>query len=143
MLLNRKTEYAMIALRFLVSQQRTDAAVSVLSIGERFNLPVILLSKIMQELKQNGYVASKKGRSGGYRLQRDLSKVSFISFLADMGEAVEMMTCVETDGALCAQYDVCELKSPLRNVQLLVIDALKNVSLLDALGVDGTTIAAA
>ncbi len=133
----------MIALRFLVSQRGGEPAVSVLSIAERFNLPVILLSKIMQQLKQQGYVESKKGRGGGYRLSRDLSKVGFVQFLSDLGEAVEMVTCIETDGSFCAQYDVCELKSPLRNGQMLVMDSLKNVTLRDALGVGNVTIEAA
>jgi len=135
LLLNRKTEYAMIALRHLAVHRPSAATLSVQSIADRFHLPVILLSKIMQQLKHLGYVQSKKGRSGGYVLSSELADISFVDFLAQMGETVEMVSCVEVGGKMCAQFEVCEIKAPIAGVQKVVLDAMSSISLEDALGV--------
>ena len=65
--LNRKTEYALLALAHL-SQMKDDGLAKVSEIAERFSIPPMLLSNVLQELKAQGYVGSTKGRLGGYSM---------------------------------------------------------------------------
>ena len=67
MLYSKPCEYAIRSLAFLASSRRTAGAEKI-ALAE--NIPVPVLSKILQELARKGLLESKRGPGGGFHLAR-------------------------------------------------------------------------
>ena len=82
--LSKKTDYALMALQYLASKG-ASGVVSARAIAERFDIPLDLLAKILQQLAHQGLVAARKGIHGGYQLARPALAIS----VADVAEAID------------------------------------------------------
>lgn len=87
MKLSSKSEYACLALIDLAEQYDRDLVKSE-DIARRKNIPKKFLNQILFILKNAGFVKSKRGSNGGYRLARVPSQIT-------IAEIVRLM-----DGAL-------------------------------------------
>jgi len=65
-----KGEYALLALFDLASHRRGEP-VKIASIAARQHIPQKFLELILSQLKQGGFVESRRGADGGYFLARD------------------------------------------------------------------------
>ena len=84
MRLGRASAYGLFALIY-VSQQGDDAPVQVQQIAESTGLPIEYLRKILQRLGRARMIRSERGRRGGFRLSKDVKKIT----LLDVVEAIE------------------------------------------------------
>jgi len=87
MKLSTRSEYACLALIDL-AQHREEGFVPTPLIAERQEVPRQYLEQILLILKRAGYVRSRRGTGGGYRLARDPASIS-------MAEVIRLL-----DGAL-------------------------------------------
>jgi len=85
--LSTKSEYACLALVDL-SKQYDKGLVKIEEIAKRQHIPKKYLEQILLLLKTSGYLKSKRGSEGGYRLSKHPAKIS-------VAEIVRLM-----DGAL-------------------------------------------
>ncbi len=69
-MLSMKAKYALKALIFMAQHQSTQTALPSKQIAEAENIPQKFLDNILQELRQNGVVESKRGIFGGYVLSK-------------------------------------------------------------------------
>jgi Rrf2 family protein len=93
--LSVKSEYACLALIDLV--ERYDQGLSkIAGIASRKKIPKKYLEQILLILNRNGYVSSRKGAEGGYRLAKAPDRIS-------LAEILRLM-----DGALAPVYSVSE-----------------------------------
>ncbi|MBI4132383.1 MAG: Rrf2 family transcriptional regulator [Candidatus Sungbacteria bacterium] len=72
--MRKRFDYAIALLGSLREQGGTFAGVG--TIAEALGLPRAYLEKVAQELKQAGWLESRKGPYGGYRLSKDGGQVS-------------------------------------------------------------------
>ncbi|RCK77693.1 MAG: Rrf2 family transcriptional regulator [Ignavibacteriae bacterium] len=72
---SRECEYAIQALIFLAKQER-NTWISIKDVAQQINIPQHFLGKIFQKLVQKGIVISQKGFSGGFKLTKDVNKIS-------------------------------------------------------------------
>ena len=70
----KRFDYALILLEYL--KQKKGGFVDVRSVAKESNLPGAYLEKVAQELKRAGWLESRKGAGGGYRLVKDPASVS-------------------------------------------------------------------
>jgi Rrf2 family protein len=117
--LNRKTEYALMALQYL---QRLPAGIRTSSrtVAKNCDISEGLLAKILQELRHEGLISSTRGAQGGYALAVNLSDFSFQWFLERFEGQVHLVDCAQTE--TCEKLGSCGLKGPM----LAVNDALRN-----------------
>lgn len=66
----QKTYYALRALLEL-ARQNGKGPLSIAAIGEAEDIPPQFLQVIMRELRQGGFVESRRGKDGGYLLNRN------------------------------------------------------------------------
>lgn len=79
MRLSRKCEYACLA---LVDLARYDKKlVKINEISQRQNIPKKFLEQILLILKGAGYVASRRGVNGGYKLAKDPDKITLAEII--------------------------------------------------------------
>ncbi len=112
MKLSTRSEYACLALIDL-AQHRDDGFVPTPLIAERQGVPRQYLEQILLILKRAGYVRSRRGTGGGYRLARDASSIS-------MAQVIRLL-----DGALAPVESVSRYfyePTPIsRNARLLAV----------------------
>jgi Rrf2 family iron-sulfur cluster assembly transcriptional regulator len=127
--LSKKTDYALMALQYLASKG-ASGVVSARAIAERFNIPVELLAKILQQLAHQGLVAAHKGIHGGYQLARPALAIS----VADVAEAIDgpmtLTACSHVD-VRCEQFATCTVRDPLWQVRERILSVLQTVTVAD------------
>jgi Rrf2 family protein len=142
--MNRTTEYALIALRYMSARSE---AVTAREIAERFGLPSEITAKTLQRLKDLELIRSIQGARGGYVLGRSLSDVTLSEFLTKVEGGAAMVQCaspppVETPNAHGAQVSShrgcefesrCEIQSFLGGVQSKVLGVLDGIRLSEVL----------
>jgi len=126
--LTRKTEYALLSLRWL-SQSDTGRQ-SVRQIAEHYHIPDTLLAKVLQRLKSGGLVTSAKGASGGYKLARSLTEISLINVLNLFDEQVDLVQCIsEAEACACDQLAHCDIRQPLEALNMVLLAQITGLSL--------------
>ena len=90
-----KSEYACLALIDLAENEKQGLC-KISEIAVRKRIPKKYLEQILLTLNRNGYVASRKGAEGGYRLAKAPAEIS-------VAEILRLM-----DGALAPVYSVSE-----------------------------------
>lgn len=125
--LSKKVDYGLMSLMHL-AQHPERSSWSAREIAENYDIPLELLSKILQKLVQKGLLVSHPGTHGGYSLSRPPHRIS----AAEVIEAIEgpwsLTSCVSDDG-LCGQFEKCNLKSPLQRLNDLVIQTFRDLSI--------------
>jgi len=94
-MITMKTKYALKALAYL-AQTPAEEPVLIAEIAEREGIPRKFLELILAELKQHGFVHSRKGRGGGYYLhvsREDLDRLGD----ASLGRADRSRSVFEPD----------------------------------------------
>ncbi len=141
--MNRTTEYALIALRYMSARSE---AVTAREIAERFGLPAEITAKTLQRLKDQGLIRSIQGARGGYVLGRPLSEVTLSEFLTRVEGGPAMVQCSSSataDASVggapssahrgCEFESRCEIQSFLGGVQSKVLGVLDGIRLSEVL----------
>jgi Rrf2 family protein len=137
--LTKKTEYALLALRSLASEAGASEArnspgpadlVTARAIAQRYQIPEMLLAKVLQRLKRSGIVVATKGSGGGYRLARPLSQVPLIAVLSLFDEHTNLVECQDDHGN-CQQLESCDIKGPLAVLNAALMEPLRHMTVED------------
>ncbi len=78
---SKKCEYGLQAVLYLAAQH-TGEVISADEIAKKLSIPKEFVSKILQNLTESGIVDSKKGKSGGFFLAKDPSRIRLIDIVA-------------------------------------------------------------
>jgi Rrf2 family protein len=78
--LSRKTEYALVALAYLV--ERSARTASAREIAAAYDLPLPLLMNLLKNLQAHRVLKSTRGVKGGYQLAADLNALSLYNLIA-------------------------------------------------------------
>jgi Rrf2 family protein len=117
------------ALQYLASNG-ASGVVSARAIAERFDIPLELLAKILQQLAHQGLVAAHKGIHGGYQLARPALAIS----VADVAEAIDgpmtLTACSHVD-VRCEQFATCTVRDPLWHIRERILSVLQTVTVAD------------
>ena len=128
--LNKKTEYALLALRFMSRQEEPELA-SAKVIAAWYNIPEMLLAKVLQVLKRAQLVDATKGSGGGYRLNRPLNGVPLLEVLDLFNEHVQLVDCLGEDHEECQQIAQCDIRGPLDVLNRAIMAPLSRMSVAD------------
>ena len=124
---NKKIEYGIIALVYLV--QKEDRVASVREISASCGISETLLSKIMQAMKNVGFVSVIYGNQGGYRLHRALSEINLLDLTQALTGPVQMTECIEPGNHDCPVKAACTISLPMHILNQKVIKLFEQTSL--------------
>ncbi len=112
MRISRKAEYA---LRALVALARLGGPLQIGELSRVENIPVKFLEQILLSLRNDGFLASKRGVGGGYTLKRPASKISVGEVVRALDGPVAPLPCAATAGndvpCSCPDPRTCPLRS--------------------------------
>ena len=126
--LSKKTDYALLALRHLASEGVGVA--SARAIAERFNIPLELLAKVLQQLAHRGLIAAHQGVHGGYYLVRPAHAIS-VAEVATVIDGPMTLTGCSPDDDRCDQFSTCTVRDPLWLVGRRILSVLETVTVAD------------
>lgn len=132
MKISSRGEYALRALIYL-GKNGTDLT----PIGEISNhtlVPINYLEQLLLQLKRNGYVQSKRGVKGGYKLSRSPSEIYIGEVIRNLEGPLAPMGCVSiTSYESCPLEAGCLLKPLWALVRDTVAELLDHTTLKDLL----------
>ncbi|WP_409478451.1 RrF2 family transcriptional regulator [Pseudobdellovibrio sp. HCB154] len=130
MKLNKKVEYALMALKHfseLDHQEGTvQATVSAKDIAEANHSPAEVTARVLQTLSSHGILKAEYGLHGGYRLAKDLSKVSVYDLVTIVDGSTNLAKCISDKE--CDLLKNCTIVSPVENLNKKVQDFYKSIS---------------
>lgn len=109
--LNRKVEYALMALRVMAAK-RPGEKTSAKEISEHINCPFDATARVLQLLGQRGILRSEQGAHGGYILIRDLSRLSLLELMEIVVGPMAVAKCLHEAGD-CELKSTCNIISPI------------------------------
>lgn len=101
-MLSKKCKYAIHALVHLAKKYQ-EGPVHIQEIAEKEKIPKKFLEAILLELRKAKILQSKKGKGGGYYLQKRPEDVNLIEIIRLMDGAIAMLPCVSLN-----YYESCE-----------------------------------
>ena len=87
MKLTTKSEYSLLALVY-IARHENNSFIHVEDICETYNIPKKYLEQLLFLLKQNRYVKTRRGASGGYKLARSPEDISLAEIIRLMDGAL-------------------------------------------------------
>lgn len=130
--INKKVEYALMALKYIADSDQTRL-ISAREICDEFATPFDTTAKVMQVMNNHGILKSVKGIKGGYSLLRPLHDISYME-LVMMIEGKEELgkACISTKGK-CELFDKCNIISPVEQLNQKLNSYLMTLSLEELL----------
>ena len=103
--LNRKTDYALIALAHLAD--RAGQWASAREIAAVSDVPQPVLMNVLKTLHQGQILRSSRGSRGGYRIAADLERLSLFDLIRVLENAdVEAQSATDGEPACCGRYKI-------------------------------------
>jgi Rrf2 family protein len=90
--LNRKTDYALVALAHLATRAGGEA-VSARALARQYGMPQALLANLLKELHRAGLLVSTRGANGGYQLAQATHEVTLRQVIEAIEGPIQMAMC--------------------------------------------------
>ena len=135
-MISQKAKYA---LRALVSLARTGRGETMMigEISKAQAIPKKFLEQILLELKRAGYVASRRGRTGGYELLKAPEEIKFGEVLRLINGPIAPLPCLSKIAYRkcedCRDEASCEIRHVFERVTLATRAVLDQTTLADSL----------
>ena len=113
--INRRIEYALIALRYM-SSKHPGQLTSAKEICDLYQAPFDPTSRVLQIMAQQGILQAEQGAKGGYQIIKDLTKIT-LKELSDMITGpIEIANCFHKDYSTCEITSGCRIIAPMLNL---------------------------
>ncbi len=139
MKLSKRGEYALRTLINLgIAAEVKRSLVQVAELAEKERLPSKFLEQIMQDLKEAGFVASERGKFGGYRLAQPAAKISIGAVVRVLEGPLAPIGCVSQtayEKCTCPDEEHCGLRMLMLDVRNAIAGILDRYTLADVVEV--------
>lgn len=127
MLVSRKCRYALRAILELAMRNSQDP-VKIADIAEAQAIPTRFLEAILNQLKQVGFVESRRGRRGGYFLKRSPDEITMGDVIESIQGCSGLVECVSNSKYKCPFYDGCVFLPVWKEAQKAMLDVYDGVT---------------
>ena len=128
--INRKLEYALIALRYM-STKAPGQLTSAKEICDTYHTPFDPTSRVLQIMAQHEIVQASQGAYGGYQILRDLSKVTLYELTQMIEGPLQIVNCFHGNYSHCDMTSSCNVISPMLNLNERITVLFKDISVSD------------
>ena len=137
-MISQKTKYAIKALMALADEVAAGgSALTIEEIATRSGAPKRFLEHIMLELRNAGYVGSRRGRAGGYILIKEPKEISIGELLRQVDGPIAPLPCLSRTAYQrcpdCTDEETCRIRRTFADVfsgYLQIIDLLTLADLM-------------
>jgi Rrf2 family transcriptional regulator, nitric oxide-sensitive transcriptional repressor len=126
--LSKKSEYALIAVQYIVANK--GRVVSAKEIAEQYDISFEFVSKALQALVRQKFIASQQGATGGYVMVKDPSQTSVAAVIEAVEGKQHIVECCDSDGNdTCSMHGRCTIKTPMAILQQRMNDVLSSMTI--------------
>jgi FeS assembly SUF system regulator len=130
--LSKQTDYGILLLtRFVDTGEAHTLTARALS--EATGIPLPTVSKVLKLLTRENLLASHRGAHGGYSLAKHPHAISVVDIIHALEGGVGLTECVWAPGD-CDHETTCRVSANWRIINDAVVEALRQISLLDMAG---------
>ena len=126
MIFSRPCEYAIRALTHMATSPAEIA--SALEIAKAEDVPLPVLSKVLQELVRKGLLESRRGPGGGFRLSRRPELITLRDIVAAIDGLDHFMDCV-AGLKVCSEEAPCPLHKTWIGMRTQILTSLETTTL--------------
>ncbi|ADD67036.1 transcriptional regulator, BadM/Rrf2 family [Denitrovibrio acetiphilus DSM 12809] len=133
-----KTVYALKALQYL-AESHNQGNVMISVIAENEGIPKKFLETILLTLKNEGFLTSRIGKGGGYKLALAPNEINLKDIISALEGNIALIPCAvhETGEKKCDQcrdYELCGTRLILTKISERLADVLSSNTLADMIG---------
>lgn len=128
--LTRRTDYGMMAMRYLAEHADDGRPHSARDISDAYNIPLPVLAKTLQRLARAELISSQHGAMGGYALARPAGSISALDVISAFDGPPAITSCTSIHGA-CEITHHCLIREPLQRVNESICTLLRNITVAD------------
>ena len=128
MIFSRPCEYAIHAMTYLAATPGASARADEIAEAEEIPLPI--LSKVLQDLARKGLLDSRRGPGGGFRLSRRPELITLRDIVAAVDSLDEFLRCV-TGLPNCSDETPCPLHEIWKQMRTSLMKSFETTTLLD------------
>jgi Rrf2 family protein len=133
MRLTKRGEYALRAMIDLgIAQEVGRSMLRIAEIAEKENIPIKFLEAILVQLKDAGYLDSKRGQQGGYFLARPMSDITIGDVVRKVDGPLAPIPCVSQnfyERCSCPDEQHCGLRMLMLDVRNAIANILDRYTL--------------
>jgi len=131
-MLSKRAKYAIQAM-IRLAKEKDHGPLVIGEISEREHIPKKFLESILLELKNAGFVNSRKGRRGGYYLIKDPDEVNMADIHRIFDGAIALLPCVTYQYyercEECQDEKTCAIRSAIKEVRDATVNIMKRYTL--------------
>jgi FeS assembly SUF system regulator len=127
---SRLTDYATVVMTCIAAHPADVISTAQIADESRLELPTV--SKLLKALGHASLVESFRGVNGGYRLARPASEISLAQIVEALEGPIGMTECSTSKGH-CDRESQCGVRGSWQQINNVLDNALRNVSLADML----------
>lgn len=133
-MLSKKTKYAIRALIALGEQFGGDS-MNILSISQKEKIPKKFLEQILLEMRNAGFLYSKKGAGGGYSLLKNPEEINLVQVMRLTGGPIAQLPCVSLNFYQrceeCKEEETCGIRNTFMSVRDATLKILSETTIAD------------
>lgn len=133
MRLTKRGEYALRAMIDLgIAREVGRPMLQIGEIAKKENIPIKFLEQILVELKEKGYLESKRGKNGGYSLKMPMDTIKIGDLVRRMEGPLAPIPCVSQTAygrCSCPDEDHCGLRMLMLDVRNAIANILDRYTL--------------
>ncbi|UOB16446.1 RrF2 family transcriptional regulator [Abyssalbus ytuae] len=134
-MLSKKTKYGLKALTYIAKKDSAKKPILIAEIAEKEHISKKFLEIILLQLKNAGFLGSKKGKGGGYYLLKNPGKITVASLIRVLEGPIAMLPCVSLNFYEkcddCVSEETCSLSKVMIEVRDSTLKVLENKTLAD------------
>jgi Rrf2 family protein len=134
-MISNKTKYALKAVLLLTGKYASKEPVLIAEIAEAESIPKKFLEAILLELKNKGFLKSKKGKGGGYLLAKDPGQISFGEVIGIFENPFGALPCLNSSThrrcGECKKGGACGIQMVMKEVYQTTSSILNVTSFQD------------
>jgi Rrf2 family protein len=125
--LSKKTDYSLMALKYILSKESGPS--SAREISQAHGIPFEVLAKLLQTLARKGILVSRHGTKGGYSPARNSGSITVREVMEAIEGPVALIDCESPRKKPCGQEKSCQVRRPLARVHEKVLEVLARTTL--------------
>lgn len=134
MKLSLRGEYALRAMQVLGENYDPHRVVQIQAISRQQNIPRRFLEQILNDLKSAGFVESRRGITGGYRLARQPEDIPLARLIRHVEGALAPVGCVSQHfyhKCSCPDERQCAIRSVMKEVRDAIVAILEKTTVAE------------
>ncbi len=128
MKISYKGDYALKAMLDLALHYDKDLLTNS-DLAKHIDAPIKFLEQVLVELKKGGFVQSRRGNIGGYKLSREPSNIILGDIVRYIDGPIEPIACLKDKYSDCADIKNCVFKKIWERVHTATTDIIDHISL--------------